>query len=235
MNSLWVIGAGGHAKVVIATLLAAGTEEIAGVLDDNPERWGADVLGVPVRGAASEPSLERFGVDRAIIAIGSNPIRAEIARRFDHLVSWANAVHPTAHLAPGVRLRPGAVVFAGAIAQPDTVIGRHAILNTMCSVDHDSIVGDFAHVGPGARLAGNVEIGEGAFLGVGSSIIPGHSVGAWATIGAGGVVIRDVPRSVIAKGVPAKFDGGRSRSWASDGRCCTKGSLGEWVADRLWG
>ena len=31
MEPLWVIGAGGHAKVVIATLRAAGDFEIAGV------------------------------------------------------------------------------------------------------------------------------------------------------------------------------------------------------------
>ena len=40
METVWVIGGGGHAKVVIATLLAAGEFQIAGVLDDDPTRPG---------------------------------------------------------------------------------------------------------------------------------------------------------------------------------------------------
>ena len=41
-----VLGAGGHAKVVVATLQAAGYG-IAAVLDDDPDVWGKLLLGVP--------------------------------------------------------------------------------------------------------------------------------------------------------------------------------------------
>jgi hypothetical protein len=37
---------------------------------------------------------------------------------------------------------------------PGAAIGRHAVLNTNCSVDHDCQIGDFASVSPGAALAG---------------------------------------------------------------------------------
>jgi sugar O-acyltransferase (sialic acid O-acetyltransferase NeuD family) len=194
--------------VVIDALRASGAGEVAGVLDDDPGREGSDVLGVPVKGDVAEVTLARFGVERAVIAIGSNPARAAMARRLGPRLAWVKAVHPTAYVSPGVRLGAGSVVFAGAVVQPDTVIGEHAILNTMCSVDHDGAIGDFAHVGPGARLAGNVRIGEGAFLGVGSCVIPGRLVGAWSTVGAGGVVVTDIPGGVTAKGVPARFSGG---------------------------
>lgn len=208
MRLIWVIGSGGHAKVVIDALRASGECDVAGILDDAPERWGAEVLGVPVRGEISERSIVRLAIESAVIAIGSNSTRAEVARRFGHRLSWSRAVHPTAYLAPGVRLGEGSVVLAGAIIQPDTVIGDHAILNTMCSVDHDGVIGDFTHVGPGAHLAGNVRVGEGAFLGVGSCVVPGRLVDAWSTVGAGGVVVTDIPRGAIAKGVPARFAGG---------------------------
>ena len=80
-----------------------------------------------------------------------------------------------------------------------------AIVNTGASVDHDSVIGDYAHVAPGARLGGHVRVGEGALLGVGSAFLPGVSVGAWATVGVGAAVVGDVPEGVIARGVPARW------------------------------
>jgi hypothetical protein len=48
-----VIGAGDHAKVVIACLRELGVP-VAAALDDAPERWGGELFGVPVRGPVRE-------------------------------------------------------------------------------------------------------------------------------------------------------------------------------------
>jgi sugar O-acyltransferase (sialic acid O-acetyltransferase NeuD family) len=208
MKPVWVLGAGGHAKVVIDTLRATGAWDVVGLLDDDGARWGTEYLAIPVEGEISDQLIGRFGVEFAVIAIGSNYARAKIATRLTHTISWVNAIHPTAHLASGVRLGVGCVVCSGTIVQPDAVIGDHAILNTMCSVDHDGIIGKFAHIGPGAHLGGNVKVGEGALLGVGSCVAPGRMVGAWAMVGAGAAVVNDIPKGVTAMGVPARFDVG---------------------------
>ena len=52
-TDIWVVGAGGHAKIVIDLIRAMGADTIAGVLDHDPARWGATVLGVPVTGPAT--------------------------------------------------------------------------------------------------------------------------------------------------------------------------------------
>ena len=197
--SVLVVGAGGHAKVVIATLRAAG-RAVAGVLDDDPERRGASFLGVSVLGATER--LAQHEGD-AVLAIGSNAVRRRIADAFPD-VRWTAAVHPSATVHSSVDIGAGAVVFAGAVVQPDSRIGRHAIVNTAATVDHDSAVGDFAHLAPGVHLAGAVTVGEGAFLGIGVVAVPGVAVGAWATVGAGGVVVRDLAPKVVAVGVPAR-------------------------------
>ena len=158
MKPLWVIGASGHAKVVIDTARATGRFEVVGLLDDNQDCWGQQVLGVPVRGAASREQVSRLGIELAVIAIGSNRSRAEVAQRLYGLVAWATLVHPSVYLAPGVTPGQGTVIFAGAIVQVDSSIGRHVILNTACSVDHDSILDDFVHLAPGVRLAGQVRV-----------------------------------------------------------------------------
>ncbi|HEY9233343.1 MAG TPA: acetyltransferase [Blastocatellia bacterium] len=203
-DAVAVLGAGGHAKVVIATLQAAGFT-VAAVFDDDSSKRGSTLLGVAVRGTLDE--LADSGYHRAVLAIGDNATRMRLAERLQNRlpgVEWVIAVHPQACLHASVKPGVGAVVFAGAIVQPDTMIGAHAILNTGATVDHDCRIGDFAHIAPGAHLAGEVRVGRGAFLGIGAAVIPGRMVGEWSRVGAGAVVVGDIPAHATAVGVPAR-------------------------------
>jgi sugar O-acyltransferase (sialic acid O-acetyltransferase NeuD family) len=197
---LVVLGAGGHAKVVISTARAAGYS-VTGVLDDAPTMWGATLLGVPVMGPLSK--LREFGQVGAVIAIGANAARMRISREISQ-VAWVTLVHPRACVDASARLGAGSVVFAGAVVHPDTVIGSHTIINTSASVDHDCRVGDYVHLAPGTHLAGNVCVGNGSFLGIGAVVVPGRRVGERAVIGAGACVLRDVGDDETVVGVPAR-------------------------------
>jgi sugar O-acyltransferase (sialic acid O-acetyltransferase NeuD family) len=195
---LVVIGAGGHAKVMVDTCWAAGWT-VLGTADGDPRRT---VFGLPHLGPPEK--LQVGSGVRAIIAVGSNAARRDIARQLDGRLSWASVIHPAATVSPRARVEEGAVVFAGAVVQADTVVGRHAILNTGCRVDHDSNVGAFCHVAPGAVLAGMVTLGEGVFVGAGAVVVPDRTLGEWCTVGAGGVVVRDTQPGLTYVGVPAK-------------------------------
>ncbi len=196
-----VIGAGGHAKVVIATLRAAGFA-VAAAFDDDPARHGTEILGVPVRGPASAAAA--LGLRRAVLAVGDNRARRRLAEALGAGHEWVTAVHPAAWVDPDARLGAGTVVFAGAVVQPGAEVGAHAIVNTAASIDHDCRVGDFVHLGPGSRLCGGVSVGEGVLAGVGCSVAPGIAIGAWAVVGAGAAVVRDLPAETVAAGVPAR-------------------------------
>ncbi|NLT23740.1 MAG: acetyltransferase [Syntrophorhabdus sp.] len=198
-NGVFVLGGGGHAKVVAGTLMAAGAT-VLGIIDDDPAKWGQRILGNLVSGP------RQFGPLRGktgVIAIGDNSIRERLALEIEN-VEWRTVVHPHAHVDPSASIGEGTVVFAGAVVQPDVVIGRHCIINTGASIDHDCVIGDFAHIGPGATLAGNVSVGKGAFHGAGSVATPGVKVGRWSIVGAGGVVTADIPDNATAAGVPAR-------------------------------
>ena len=199
MSRVVVVGAGGHAKVVIATCRAAG-HTVVGVVDDDSSRWGQQWLGVsvtgPVRNVLDDANAE------AVLAIGANRTRATLAA--GARCQFATIVHPSTTIEPSVRLGAGSVVFAGVVIQPDAVLGEHVIVNTAASIDHDAAIGDFVHLAPGVRLAGNVSIEQGAFLGIGTVAIPGVRVGAWTTVGAGAAIIDTLGSGIVAVGVPAR-------------------------------
>jgi sugar O-acyltransferase (sialic acid O-acetyltransferase NeuD family) len=199
-----VIGAGGHAKVVIATLQAAGFQ-VAAALDDEKSRWGLELLGVSVTGPVSDEAVRGRS---AIIALGDNLVRRQLADKLAG-ADWISVVHPSATVHPTVRLGEGTIVMAGAVIQPDADVGTHSIINTAATVDHDCLVGSFAHLAPGVHLAGEVRIADGVFLGIGTVVIPRKSVGEWTVVGAGSVVINDLPARVKAVGAPAKAMEGR--------------------------
>lgn len=198
-RAVHVIGAGGHAKVVVATIRAAGLD-VECAWDDDPRRRGGDVLGAPVRGSVDDVPA---GVP-IVVAIGSNVVRRDVVARLGAR-EFCTVAHPSAVVHPSATLGPGTVVFAGAIVQPDARLGAHVIVNTAASVDHDCLVEDFVHVAPGARLAGGVSVREGALFGIGSCALPGVEVGSWAIVGAGGVVVTPIPPRSTAVGCPAKI------------------------------
>lgn len=194
-----VVGAGGHGKVVAASIIASG-DEVIGILDDDPAQTGRIVLGAKVLG----PVEASFVPDDAVVilGIGSNHARRAIAQKLK--VRYASVIHPAAVVHPSVTIGAGTAVFAGAVIQPDSTIGEHTIVNTSASVDHDNAIGAFVHIGPGAHLSGTVTVRDGALIGIGSAVIPGMIVGEWATVGAGSAVVSSVPAGVKVAGCPAK-------------------------------
>jgi acetyltransferase EpsM len=194
-----VIGAGGHAKVVAGTLMAAG-HQVVGFYDDDLQKRGTHIFGIPVVGPVTELKSDNFS--HAIIGIGQNEIRKRLAEKLN--LNWITVIHPYAWVHPEVSLGVGTVVCAGAIVQPYSRIGSHVIINTKASVDHDCYVGDYVHLAL-SHLAGEVIAHEGAFLALGSIVFPRVEIGAWATVSARSVAMKDVmPKSIVA-GVPARL------------------------------
>lgn len=199
-NGIYVIGAGGHAKVVLS-LLEEGGERCLGIYDDAERLWGAELWGIPITGPVGElPDREETS---AVIAVGGNEIRGRISRMFKN-IRWATLIHPHSWIHSSVLVGMGTVVFAGAVIQPDTAIGAHTIINTSVSIDHDCRVGDFCHLAPGCRVAGGVKIGNNVFCGIGSSVTQYISISADAVIGAGAVVTKELTLPGTYVGLPAK-------------------------------
>lgn len=196
---LAVIGAGGHAKVVIDAAEAVGWRVI-GVADDRPNHT---VFDLPYLGSPGSLRLEPDV--SAVIAIGVNTTRQHIAQQLEQQLTWATIIHPQAVISARAQLGVGTVVLAGAVIQADTVIGNHVVINTGARIDHDNQIGDYCHIAPGAVLTGTVSLEKGVFVGAGAIMLPGVRAGSWSTLGAGGVARRDLEPHQIYAGVPARI------------------------------
>lgn len=200
-----VIGAGGHARVCAEALGDDETIDVVGAVSGD----GAAIDGLGLRIIGRDDQLaelaSEYRLDAAHIAIGDNAARARVAERWLATGrSLATCVSRFAMLSRTCELSGGVAALPGAVVNAATTIGRGTILNTNSSVDHDSRIGDFVHIAPGATLGGGVTVGDGTFVGLGARILPGVTVGARAMIGAGAVVLADVGADSTVVGVPAR-------------------------------
>ena len=198
-----IVGAGGHARVVMDALLSGPLAATRNVFaDDDVTLHGRLMLGLPVLDTPG--ALVQTGV-RFHVAVGSNRHRELLFfRMLDAGGVPFTVAHPTACISRHSSLGDASFVAANAVIAPAVSIGVGAIINHSAVVDHDSVVGDFSHIAPGATLAGGVVVGRGVLVGAGVNVLPGLSIGDGAVVGAGAVVTSNVPAGVTVVGVPAR-------------------------------
>ena len=191
MDKVIVVGASGHAKLIIDILELNGQTQIVGLVDSF-RPIGYSMMNYTVLGTEEDlPSLvESHWIDGVVVAIGDNFVRFRMVKRIQALcpeLTFVSVVHPH-----------GACVNAGA------KIGQHCIVNTKASLAHDAVLEDFASLAPGVTTGGNCRIGQFTAVGIGATLIHGVSVGAHSVIGAGALVLQPVHSHTVAYGSPAR-------------------------------
>ena len=196
-----LFGASGHAKVIVS-ILRSLDRNILELYDDNKNLHGRHLLGSLIKGCIADASnladLPKF------IAIGNNTVRRKISQQYKEEV-WERLISPRAVVDSTAQVDEGTVIMPGVIINPDVKIGRHCIINTNSSIDHDCIMADYSQVSPGATLCGNVTVGECSYVGAGTVVKQGIMIGKNVMIGAGSVVVKDIPDNVMAYGSPARI------------------------------
>ena len=85
-----------------------------------------------------------------------------------------------------------------------TLFMHQVCQRNIATISHDSKVGAYAHISPGAHLAGGVQVGARSWVGIGAAIRESIEIGADVVIGAGAAVVADVPSGARMGGVPAR-------------------------------
>jgi len=205
---LIIIGAGGHAKVLVDALKLLGAQ-ILGISEQDLAMVNTELLGVPIIWVDDE--LERYPSETVTLVNGiggtkDTVLRREVFARFKMQgYAFSQVIHPAAVISAAATLSEGVQVMAGAVIQAGVNVGDNAIINTRASVDHDCHIGSHVHLAPGVTVCGNVEIGDLVHVGSGATIIQGIRVGSQCLIGAGTLVLKDVPPGATVMGVPGRI------------------------------
>ena len=194
-TKLFIIGGGGHSRVVIDSFRKSGSQ-IDGIVDPAYIKC-ENVVGIPVIGG--DEALDTFSIDaiRLINGVGVLPGhlgRWKITERLRNRgFKFVTVIDPDAVVSSRVKVSEGVQVLAGCILQDGVTIGRDSVVNTGTILDHDCNLGEKCWISPGVTICGGTIIGSNAYIGAGATLIQNLTIGNGALIRAGATVVEDVP------------------------------------------
>ncbi|MFE4425943.1 acetyltransferase [Peribacillus butanolivorans] len=201
-NKLLIIGASGHGKVVADIALKMNKWASIAFLDDDGSIKSS--MGIKVEGKASDAFKYIQDYD-IFVGVGNNSTRENIQKKLEaEGASIPTLIHPSAVIGEQVELSTGTIVMAGVVINCCTKIGKGCIINTGTTIDHDNSIEDYAHISPGAHLAGTVKVGKGSWLGIGSIVSNNVKITSGCKVGAGAVVVQDITEAGTYVGVPVR-------------------------------
>jgi sugar O-acyltransferase (sialic acid O-acetyltransferase NeuD family) len=198
LEKVVLLGAGGHARVLLDVLEQHSLYEIVGFVDANPALRGTRVNGFPVLGDDDLlPELSRNGVRHAVVAIGSTRLNARREFCYRYAVSLGfhmlAVIADSSYISPSAKLGESCSILHQAVVGAGSCLGRNVIVNAGAIVEHDCWIEDHVHIAAAACVAGNVRVGENSYLGLGCRVRQGIKIGRNVMVSMGSIVVKDLP------------------------------------------
>ncbi len=201
-DSLIIIGASGHGKVVADIAMKMNKWKNIAFLDDNQSL--EKIMGIPVIGNSSKVIEYKKNSD-FFVAVGNNSTRERIQEGLlAQDIPVVSLIHPSAIIGMDVEIGLGTAIMAGVVINSSSIVGKGCIINSNSGLDHDNQIGDYVHISPRTHLAGTVKVGKGSWLGIGSVVSNNINICSGCQIGAGAVVVKDITESGTYVGVPVR-------------------------------
>lgn len=167
-KNLLILGAGGFGHAIAEMAQILDRWECIYFVDDRwPEQKQAGYYSI-ISNIENLEFIDSNNFD-AIVAVGNNQVRQKWYHLIlDLAIPLTRIIHPNTVISPSVRIGQGVCIMAGCVIGANTIIQDGVILNIGTLLDHDVIVGNFAHLSVGVKIASNNIIPASTFLEVGS-------------------------------------------------------------------
>lgn len=201
MREIIIIGSGGYAAELNDYLCYSnihnGTNyQIAGYLDDNPDAYHRYSFGSPFLGTISDHSVRQ---DHYYMrGIANLKYRKQFIDQFeDQGAKFLTYIHPSAFISPSAKINKGVVIAPNVNIGPNVVIGDHTLINSRCSLGHDTMIGKYNFISPNVCFSGFTIVGDENLFGINAATIPVIKVGNKNVIAAGMTLNKDVADGAI--------------------------------------
>lgn len=197
MKDIIIIGAGGHAaeidEYIKFSQRASGIREInvLGFLDDNPENYKRYKFSAPLIGSAKNHRVSKG--QYYLIGIADLEYKRFFIEKFtSEGAQFIKFIHCGAYVSESALIGEGSIIGPNVNIGPNAQIGKFTLINSRCSLGHDSIVGDFNFISPNVCFSAFTKIGDENLFGINSATIPNIIVGNRNKIAAGMVLDQNV-------------------------------------------
>ncbi len=211
-KKIYVLGAGGHASVLV-DILKQNEFAISGLFSPDIDFEREVLSGIAIFENEDEIFKSSNDAIQIVNGLGSLPgseLRTKLYDKFSEkgysfleVISKQAIISEFATLGKGVQVMPGAIIQAGA------VIGDNSIINTGAIIEHDCIIGAHNHIAPGVTLSGQVKTGDFVHIGTGANVIQSVTIGDKAIISVGANVTKDISLEGTVFGAKAKIKNNR--------------------------
>lgn len=205
-TKLYIVGAGSVGCHIAFNYDSYNIEcELFGFLDDDVNKIGKVISGLKVFDNV-DYLLKVTEKTAVIIGIAFPQMKKKIIER---LSSNKNLFYPAlissrAWFSNGNKVGIGSIIYPGCSINYESVIGDFVLINMNCALGHHANIGNYSSLAPGVNFGGHTTVGEAVDIGIGVSTIQNISIGSNSIIGGQSMLIEDVlPNSKIA-GIPAK-------------------------------
>ena len=202
MNSIILLGGGGHCKSCIEVIKSNNDYKIKGIIEKNYQS-NQELLGYKIIG--SDKQLEDCFKknDYGLVCVGQIKSPKVRIKLFNLLIEKnlkiAVIKSKSSIISSESIINKGTIIMHNSVINAGAIIGANCIINTNSIIEHDVVVKDHCHISTGAILNGGVEIGMGTFIGSGAIIREGIKIGEKVVISAGEVIFKDIPSNTTYK------------------------------------
>ena len=180
--------------------------EVVGILDDDESKWGKSINGCKISGPIAGINSYKDDELQIVIGVADPKIKQSIIdklRKFN--LQYPSLVAKNAWISNGVKLGKGTIIYPGVSINHGSIIDDFALLNMNCAIGHDTTIGSYSFLSPGVCTGGFTELGSGVIMGINSSTNQQVMVGDHAVIGGQAMLFNNVKEYSTVVGVPAKL------------------------------
>lgn len=198
-----IIGAKGHAKEIFDCINPIEYEKLY-FFDNINQNIGESLYNYEiikdfesVKKIFEQDSRFIIGIGGALHRFNLYKIFTDLSGTPNSLISKKSQISTNSNLGKGLNLMPFVSIFAGATVEDGCLINSHV------SIHHDSKIGCFSEISPGAKILGNCSIGAYTTIGTNATILPNITIGSNVIVAAGAVVTKNIPNNCMVAGIPA--------------------------------